>query len=210
MNSRHQVSRRRLRIDLAPTKFLILALFLAAFVCSACRKIPSKPEADVSWDISGTNVNRISLTATSPMKEAAGAINAHVEEFISSVTNAMPTNDPAARARVAAYLETNLPAASANSFPELGSATDFLVQSKRAGQLPGLPKDRLVHAASDSLPPESLNRYPLRVIFHIVMEDDVLTNHYTLLRSFPNAAWKLEKAWRTDVQGRTIVQWPIE
>jgi hypothetical protein len=143
------------------------------------------------------------------LKEFTGAMTTRVDEFISSFTNAMPTNDIAARARVAAYTRTDLLSASTNSLPGLGAAAEFFLQLKKEGRLPGLPKES--HGSvTTSLGLGGVQQYPFSLTFHVVATGDTSTNHYTLLRSSSDAPWQLEKAWRTDTQGLIIVEWPVK
>jgi hypothetical protein len=122
-------------------KLAIVACLLVAFGCFSCRHASTRPEAEIAWSINGTNVKQISLLATNPLKEYTGAITSRVDEFISSFTKAMTKSDLAARVRVAANLKRNLLFASTNSLPELVSASGFLLEFKKEGRLPGVPKD---------------------------------------------------------------------
>ncbi len=53
-------------------------------------------------------------------------------------------------------------------------------------------------------------KYPPAVTFLVTETGEVFTNHYTLVRSEKGAAWQLDKAWRTDPQGRTVKEWPVK
>jgi hypothetical protein len=40
-------------------------------------------------------------------------------------------------------------------------------------------------------------------------KDDPSTYHYTVIRAAKNGSWKLQKAWRTDQDGKTIEEFPV-
>src|SRR5258708_34233163 len=89
-------------------KLVITASLLAAFGGLSCHNASTKPEADITWAMNGTNVKVIKLEATNSLKEFQGAMTSHADEFITGITNAMSTNCVASRTEVAASLKSNL------------------------------------------------------------------------------------------------------
>ncbi len=48
------------------------------------------------------------------------------------------------------------------------------------------------------------------VTFLVNETGEAFTNHYTLVRPDKGAAWRLDKAWRTNPRGRTVEEWPVK
>ena len=109
-------------------------------------------------------------------------------------------------------VETNAPAALTNSaLSEMGRGGQFLATLRESGQLPGVPQNS--HGSiSVNAPLSALQeaKYPFTVTLDLVLEGDSMTNHYTVVRPAKDASWQLDKAWRTDTQGHTVVEWPVK
>jgi TPR repeat protein len=152
--------------------------------------------------------------ATKPrtMAEVQAEVKTGYENFIPAVTNRMGTNFGPVAAKVLASVETNVLTALTNSaLPEIGSAAKYLKELKEENRLPGFPKDRHGNVSID-LPLAGLQAatYPFSVMFKVVLVGDSLTNHYTVTRPSADTGWQLEKAWRSDTEGHTIVEWPVK
>ncbi len=91
---------------------------------------------------------------------------------------------------------------------EMREAAGALTQMGKDDRLPGRLGGRQ-SVITDSLqrPEAATVTYPLAVTFLVSATTESFTNHYTLIRREKGAAWQLEKAWRTDPQGRTVTEW---
>ncbi|GEM_PF-3160318 len=178
----------------------------------------TKPEVTMSFGVNGqTNwVSTLTVERTNSMKAIAEAVSAVNERLSSSSTNIMLTNVTSGPPSMAAYFQTNvltnvLTALTNSALPEMGEAGKFLVQLKKSGHLPGVSQDS--HGEMSVNAPLSAfqeAKYPFTVTFDLIGDGDSLTNHYTVVRPAKDAAWQLEKAWRTDTNGHTIKDWPIK
>ena len=96
----------------------------------------------------------------------------------------------------------------------LVSASNFLLELHKESRLPGDSKDEHGELMSEnvpfsgSVPTEAV--YPLVRTFYMVKTGDTFTNHYTVGRQSKDSEWILQRAWRTDSQGRTIEDWPVQ
>lgn len=96
--------------------------------------------------------------------------------------------------------------------PELYDAASALEALGKDGRLPGGPMGGHEQVTTGLLPrPESLEvKYPLAVTFLVNESGEFFTNHYTLVRPEKGAAWRLDKAWRTNPEGRTVTEWQVK
>jgi hypothetical protein len=83
------------------------------------------------------------------------------------------------------------------------SALDFLTKLKEAGQLPGWRKDEKSGAKTW----EYGFCYPDLVTFEIPKKSNSSIYHYIFSRPNKGASWKLQKAWRTDLDGHVIEEY---
>ena len=91
------------------------------------------------------------------------------------------------------------------------SGGDFLVRLHQKGQLPGDAKDE--HGKITCyLSPADLEQtiYPLSRTYQVVKKGDSSTNNYTIKRFAKHSPWQLQRAWRTDSQGRVTEEWAVE
>ena len=86
----------------------------------------------------------------------------------------------------------------------MATAASFLKDLKKKGRLPGWSKDEhsqpggvTVHLTGNSATVDARKK------------DDPSTYHYTVIRAAKNGSWKLQKAWRTDQDGKTIEEFPV-
>ena len=86
------------------------------------------------------------------------------------------------------------------------TAEEFLKRLQKKGQLPGWSKKDKV--ASDTI---NINfEYPAIVTFHgLLKQNDDSVYHYQFARAFQHGPWQLKQAWRTDMQGRTLEEYPV-
>jgi hypothetical protein len=83
----------------------------------------------------------------------------------------------------------------------ISSAAEFLHNLKEKGRLPGWSKND--KGAID------LEAYSKSVTFNIRKQGISSSYHYAVTRVSNEGTWKLQKAWRTDRQGRTIEEYPV-
>jgi hypothetical protein len=191
---------------------LVLLGSLLLFICSlSSRAASNAPEVEMSLAVSGkSNINRMTIETTNSLNEFVNVLTTNSDKFILSSTNIIPTNAAAALPILAAYVRTNVFTALTNSaMAEISQAVEFLKELKQEGRLPGAPKDH--HGTlSCEIPLTALQeaRYPATGTFLLLLSGDTCTNHYTMRRASKDAAWQLDKAWRTDAHGRTILEWP--
>lgn len=189
-------------------------------ICSAAQtnSASTKPEVTMRYGVNGqTNwVRTLVVEETNSMKAIVDAVRTVDERLVSSFTNPLPTNTAYAPFFAAAYFQTNLltnvlTAVTNTALPEMGEAGRFLVELKNGGHLPGVPQDghgdMFVNAPLSAFQEA---KYPFTVTFDLITEGDSLTNHYTIVRPAKGAAWRLEKAWRTDTDGHAIKNWPVK
>jgi hypothetical protein len=87
------------------------------------------------------------------------------------------------------------------------SAGNFLVQLKKQGGVPGFTSEEVgVMRYADGF---EGNTYPVSRTFHI-QKDDSSDYHYTVVRDSESSPWHLQKGWRTDGEGKTIENYPIQ
>jgi len=94
---------------------------------------------------------------------------------------------------------------------EAKSGGDFLLRLHQKSQLPGDAKDE--HGKiSCYLSPTDLEQmvYPLSRTYQVAKNGDSSTNHYTIRRLTKHSPWELQRAWRTDPQGRVTEEWAVE
>lgn len=178
----------------------------------------SKPEIEMSLSANGkTNINTVTLDATNSPKDFANAVATNYERFMLSSTNIMPTNFAAVLPMAAEYMRTNLLSMLTNSaMAEMSAGLKFLTELKKQGRVPGVLKDSHAEVTgglhTDNLGMSEFKeaKYPFSLTCNVVLTGDSLTNHYTIIRASPDADWRLQRAWRTDTNGRTIVEWPVK
>jgi hypothetical protein len=98
-----------------------------------------------------------------------------------------------------------------NARTEGESGGNFLVRLHQKGQLPGDVKDE--HGKiSCYLSPTDLKQiiYPLSRTYQVVKTGDSSTNNYTVMRLTKHSPWQLQRAWRTDSQGRITEDWAVK
>jgi hypothetical protein len=85
---------------------------------------------------------------------------------------------------------------------DVDTGTEFLKDLKKKGQLPGWTTDdkgQLAYFGPHSNP----------LTFTIRKTGDSLIYHYIIARASKDSPWKLQKAWQTDQNGRTIEEYPV-
>ena len=98
---------------------------------------------------------------------------------------------------------------------ETAQAGQFLLQLHESDHLPGVSKDEHGQLTTDIVPVLVSNKliditYPMKRIFHLVINEETATNNYMLMKPAKDAEWKLEKAWQTDSQGRITEEWSVK
>jgi hypothetical protein len=89
-------------------------------------------------------------------------------------------------------------------------AAAFLEELKKQGELPGWSQDEHGEYRLNWTPDEkSPATDPLSLTFVITRKNDAIQYHCLLVRAAPDGAWKLQRAWRTDAQGRVLKEWPV-
>jgi hypothetical protein len=88
------------------------------------------------------------------------------------------------------------------------SALKFLIQLDEKNRLPGASKNGKgtsidFHYNHDDAP------YLDSVTWSLRRKDSVSIYHYTVIRHSKRGPWKLQKAWRTNQNGRTIEEYPL-
>jgi hypothetical protein len=121
--------------------------------------------------------------------------------------NGQPPRDIAARFK--AYLEQQ-----PGGVLTLEGA-DFLAELIKKNRLPGIftgehPEKVSVGVGASNLLTEARSAaYPASRTFYCKKADDPCTYHYMLVRAFKDAAWKLQKAWRTAPDERIVEEYPV-
>jgi hypothetical protein len=85
---------------------------------------------------------------------------------------------------------------------DVNTGIEFLRDLKKKSQLPGWTKDdkgQLVYSGSHSNP----------LAFTVKKTGDSFIYHYSIASASKNSPWKLQKAWRTDQDGKTIEEYPV-
>ena len=86
------------------------------------------------------------------------------------------------------------------------SACRFLLNLKARGQLPGWSKTDESATNSAMFQCRDLHFATL----DIAKKGDSSTYHYQVIRAAIDNSWKLKKAWRTDGDGKTIEEYPVQ
>lgn len=93
---------------------------------------------------------------------------------------------------------------------EAASGGDFLLSLREQGKLPGVPKDAHGDIEFDfSFPLPEQVTYPFSPTFKVSIKGQTLMNHFTVLKETKDSPWQLQKAWRTDSQGRIVEELPV-
>lgn len=109
-------------------------------------------------------------------------------------------------------IKTNAVAALTNSVLfEIDDAATFLKELKNQGYLPGVPSATDITITTGQQPASELKglQHPFVSTFLVTVAEDSFTNHYTVMHPTMAAPWQLERAWRTDAEGRTIEEWQV-
>src|SRR5215831_5902661 len=94
---------------------------------------------------------------------------------------------------------------------EAKSGGDFLVQLHQKGKLPGDAKEERGKISCYLSATDLEQRlYPLSRTYQVVKNGDSSTNNYTITRLTKHSPWQLQRAWRTDSQGRVTEEWTVE
>jgi hypothetical protein len=198
-----------------PTLIFCLALVLSgvSIVSHAdeTNDAPTKPNLVMTLSANGvTNNSVVAVEGTNISGEITNVV-ANFGKFILSSTNLPPTNFTSALPTMAATAKTNFEQGFTKLQELAVPAGQFLVKLKEQGRLPGVPTDSHGQMTAGGLHLSELNSgYPFAVTFLLVMNGDTLTNHYTVMRAAADADWQLQRAWRTDAEGNTILEWPVK
>jgi len=95
---------------------------------------------------------------------------------------------------------------------ETVAAGDFLYELHKLGRLPGDSKDDHGKVTSEDVPLSTSDEmhYPILRSFYVVKNGDPATYRYTVTRASKDATWRLQRAWKTDAQGQTVMEWKVE
>ena len=86
------------------------------------------------------------------------------------------------------------------------SALKYLKGLKKRGQLPGWSKNEDVTTAMFHFYVQSPD---LVTLDDFMKQGDPSIYHYTVARASQASPWKLQKAWRTDRNNRTVEEFPV-
>ena len=86
----------------------------------------------------------------------------------------------------------------------MASAVNFLKDLKNEGRLPGWSK-------AECSPPSgvTVTLTGNSATVKARKKGELATCHYTVIRASAKSSWKLQKAWRTDQDGKTIEEFPV-
>ncbi|HEV2391505.1 MAG TPA: hypothetical protein VG146_03985 [Verrucomicrobiae bacterium] len=95
-------------------------------------------------------------------------------------------------------------------------AGEFLIGLARAGKLPGFSAGEhgtmhagIVDAHGSTVSGAASEPYPVSRSVHFQKEGDTSDYFYVVVRESQSAPWKLQKAWRTDGEGRVIQNYAV-
>ena len=91
------------------------------------------------------------------------------------------------------------------------AAGELLYELHKLGRLPGDSKDDHGKVNSEDVPLSTSKEmyYPILRSFYVVKNGDPATYRYTVIRSSKGATWRLQRAWKTDAQGQTVMEWKV-
>jgi hypothetical protein len=107
---------------------------------------------------------------------------------------------------------------------EIGAPAEYIESLKEKGELPGLSKDdqgvicletysnfgrQSVNAKGVAYTRAYFNSQHKTVTFAFCKSGDSASYHYQVARESKESPWKLQKAWRTDQNGRIVEEYPI-
>lgn len=109
-------------------------------------------------------------------------------------------------ATASALLSTNEVAA------ETLSAGNFMGELQISDRLPGVSKDDHGEMTSTKINFSATEHYPISRTFFIIKNGDQSKSkyYYQFTRISKASEWQLEKAWRTDSEGKTIEEFTIK
>ena len=210
------------RSGLIVTVFLISLFCCLNAVCPADEMDSNYPSA--SFTFAYTNASGAVTQATVRMKstdETNSALFAarNSSNFLSLVRSA---GAGAEGQELAQCLSTNrvFSAMTNSTFTAellvvVGAAATFFDDLRKQGRLPGVQSNSHGEGSSDSL--EDTDswiaqkiKYPFSITINLVLTDDSLTNHYTLTCPSKDSSWQLQRAWRTDLEGHVVKEWPVK
>ena len=147
-----------------------------------------------------------------PLENVAAFTKTNLPRMELAMTNALPPQLTPKVTNLVNWVQTNVISSLTNSAAHEGyAALKFLVELKDKNELPGVSKDdQMDITGSMPVSPSSAATYPFSMIFHLVLAGDSSTNHYGVVRMTANGAWQIERAWRTDSQGRVVNEWPVK
>ncbi len=88
------------------------------------------------------------------------------------------------------------------------SALEFLIQLNKENQLPGSSKNDHGRTTDFHFNHED-SPYLDSATWYLLKNGDSSIYHYTVTRTSKDGSWKLQKAWRTDDNGKTLEEYPI-
>ena len=93
---------------------------------------------------------------------------------------------------------------------EAAKAAECVVSLMDQGQLPGFLKGELEGLSSSSSDLESdCEVYPMSRTLTCTKKGDPAKYHYAVVQASKDGAWKLQKAWRTDPDGRVLEEYSV-
>lgn len=101
-------------------------------------------------------------------------------------------------------------ASKAPSTLETVAAQKFLSELKESGHLPGFTTNDHGRMTSDYVPLAKNVLYPFSITYHCVKNGDSSTYHYTVVSESKDSAWQLQRAWKTDSNGKVLEEWPVQ
>ena len=91
------------------------------------------------------------------------------------------------------------------------SAGEFLKDMRDQGRLPGISKNEHGKIKTDQVSLDSEKElYPISNTFHFTKNGSPFTYHYSVARPTEDESWQLQRAWRTDRDGRILEEWPVK
>jgi hypothetical protein len=163
--------------------FLVTIVLIPLILCS-CKKSNERRSLEQQYDLLASNAvgtlgSAITNWATS--NQVNLETNAEVLAFPMLFSNA-------AKSKIAELIAV-----------ETVYAGQFLLQLHKNNHLPGISKDEHGQFITDVMPIVVSNKlteisYPMERTFNFVKEEEIFTNHYTVVKLSKDSEWKLQKA----------------
>jgi hypothetical protein len=168
---------------------------------------------DSAGNQSSTQVTTNAMEPIGSLEGISDFDKTNLLKAVSALTNTMDPQAIPAVMNLANVAQTNIfPTLTNSATLEAYAAFDFVIASYKQGLLPGVSVKDSGQIKSENFSTSRFKEatYPFLMTFYFIFPGDPFTDHYTVVCPTKGAAWQLERAWRTDKDGHTVVEWSVK